>query len=198
MAFLPQNGWNLFQPPWGECHEHSMVISGQVCQPPCLEVGLLRSRDLQRAFAAVLCQGTRTVCGLCLENPPQGFHEEVRSPILRGTCRARETTRSQSRAHLLVSHRQVPQGGMGPRTHPRARHFRGTRRDLVHPGNLLLLSARARRKTSALYLSAKAAARALLLFPRSAFWPHARPPPDLAAVHAPGLCQRPRVVGCTK
>jgi hypothetical protein len=31
MAFFPQNGWSSSQPSWGgECHEVSMVLSGQV------------------------------------------------------------------------------------------------------------------------------------------------------------------------
>jgi hypothetical protein len=41
MAFVRQNGWCLYQPIWGECHEFSMVVFGQVFQPHCLRFALL-------------------------------------------------------------------------------------------------------------------------------------------------------------
>ena len=41
MAFIPQNGWCLIPPAWGECHVHSLPFSGQVCQSHRLHLALL-------------------------------------------------------------------------------------------------------------------------------------------------------------
>ena len=48
---------------------------------------------------------------------------------------------TEGRPHLRLSHRPVPQGRLGPKTHPRPRHLRGTRRHPLHPRNLSFLRA---------------------------------------------------------
>lgn len=39
MAFIPENGWWLWPPSWGECHEHSIALLDQVRQPHRLHPG---------------------------------------------------------------------------------------------------------------------------------------------------------------
>ena len=141
MAFIPQNGWCLIPPAWGECHVCSMAVCDQVCQPHRVHVALLRPGHLQGPSELGRAAQSRVPRRLRPQGPALRFHQEHRAPVFRSAGRTRPGLGAEGGPHVYVPLRSVPQGRVGPSTHPRPGDQRRPGRHPLHPGNLSLVPA---------------------------------------------------------